>query len=329
VSPWGSELPQLFLQKVLELLQWDPAVFGVMRAVCSSWSDIIDALLPRLRPLRSLSVTMEGKLGWFESATVVNLLDCENGGAGVLPELRSMPSLRSLVLPASCAERAVDAEALCGLTTVTTLSFCPEYDEDGEEVAAGEWVLDLSRLPTLTSLNLMDCDAVTDKEVLELSNLPGLTDLNLFYCINVTSEGMRALSGLTALNTLNLSYCPKVTTEVLRAVSSLTALKFLNLVRCNGVTAEGLRAVSSLKALTTLNLAGCNGVTSEGMRVLSSLTALSTLSLNGCNGVTDEVLHTLSCLTALSTLTLDHCPNVSTAGKQALRTAIPNLTIEG
>jgi hypothetical protein len=189
-----------------------------MRAVCSSWSDIVDALLPRLRPLRSLSVTMEGKLGWFESATVVDLTYCENGGAGVLPELRSMPSLRSLVLPASCAERAVDAEALCGLTTVTTLRFCPEYDEDGEEVEAGEWVLDLSRLPTLTSLDFKYCDTVTDKEVLELSNLPGLTDLNLFYCANVTSEALRALSGLTALAKLDLSHCPNVTTEVLRAV---------------------------------------------------------------------------------------------------------------
>jgi hypothetical protein len=149
VSPWGSELPPL--QKVLELLQWEPAVCGVMRAVCSSWSDVVDALLPRLQPQRSLSVIMEGKLGWFESVTVVDLTECENGGAGVLPELRSMPSLRSLVLPASCAERAVDAEAVCGLTTVTTLSFCPEYDEDDERVEAGEWVLDLSRLPALTT----------------------------------------------------------------------------------------------------------------------------------------------------------------------------------
>jgi hypothetical protein len=380
VSPWGSELPQLFLHKVLELLHWDPAVCGVMRAVCSSWSDIIDALLPRLLPLRSLSVTMEGKLGWFESVTVVDLRGCENGGAGVLPELRSMPSLRSLVLPASCAERAVDAEALCGLTTVTTLSFCTEYDEDGEEVAVGEWVLDLSRLPTLTSLNLMGCGGVTDKEVLALSNLPGFTDLNLFFCNNVTSEALRALSSLTALTTLNLTGCDGVTAEVLRAVSSLTKLNTLNLCSCHNVTTEGLRvlssltklntlnlrncfnvsteglravsslkaltdldlswgpnvtdevlrAVSSLKALTTLDLSYCgNGVTAEGLNAVSSLTALSTLSLSGCNGVTDEVLQTLSCLTALSTLTLYGCDNATAPGKQALRTAIPNLTIEG
>jgi hypothetical protein len=69
-----------------------------------------------------------------------------------------MPSLRSLSLPARCAERAVDAEAVCGLTTLTTLSFSGgfsggggEYDEDGQRVELGEWVLDLSRLTSISS----------------------------------------------------------------------------------------------------------------------------------------------------------------------------------
>jgi len=69
-----------------------------------------------------------------------------------LAELGSMPSLRTLLNPpAMCAERAVDAEALYGLTELTTLSFYerrqPEEDEDSGLVdVAGEWVLDLSRL---------------------------------------------------------------------------------------------------------------------------------------------------------------------------------------
>jgi hypothetical protein len=45
--------------------------------------------------------------------------------------------------------------------------------------------------------------------------------------------------------------------------------------------------------------------------------------------VTNEGLQTLSCLTALSTIFLYNCPNVSAAGKQALCTALPNLTIKG
>jgi hypothetical protein len=138
---------------------------------------------------------MEGKLGWYQSVVVVDLTSCERGVCGPLAELRSMPSLRSLTLPASCAERAVDAEAVYGLTTLTTLRFCSEEDEDHEHVWVGEWVLDLSRLTTLNSLDLSECTAVTDKELLALSNLTGLTSLYLRLCFNdsLTSEGLRAV----------------------------------------------------------------------------------------------------------------------------------------
>jgi hypothetical protein len=114
---------------------------------------------------------MKGKLCWFESVTVLDLVECEEEDfSGVLAEAGSMPSLRSLSLSSSCAERAVDAEAVCGLT-LTTLRFYCKVDEDGEPVEeVGEWVLDLSRLTTLTALNVEACDAVTDKEVLALSN---------------------------------------------------------------------------------------------------------------------------------------------------------------
>jgi hypothetical protein len=60
----------------------------------------------------------------------------------------------------------VDAEAVHGLTTLTKLKFYGETGEDGLPVEqAGEWVLDLSRLTTLTTLRLGGCSAVTDKEV--------------------------------------------------------------------------------------------------------------------------------------------------------------------
>jgi hypothetical protein len=222
-SLWGSELSPLFLQLVLERLQWEPAVCGVMRLVCSTWGSILDALLPRLVPRGSASV-MNGKLGWYQSVTEVDLTGCEEEDvSAVLAELESMPCLRSLVLPSRCAERAVDAEAVCAITTLTTLRFeAPEeeYDEYGELVEeVGEWVLDLSRLPTLTTtLNLAWCTAVTDKEVLALSNLKGLTNLNLSGCKNITSEGLRAVSSLTVLKSLILGRCSNVSAEGLRAV---------------------------------------------------------------------------------------------------------------
>jgi cell division protein ZapA (FtsZ GTPase activity inhibitor) len=160
--------------------------------------------------------------------------DALEDNSGVLAELGSMPSLRSLELPASCAERAVDAEAVYGLTTLTTVRF----DRNG---VVDEWVLDLSRLTTLTTLNLEYC-AVTDKEVLALSNLTGLG-----RCNGVTAEGLRTVSSLTSLTTLttlttlNLAHCRNVTSEGLRAVSRLTLFK-LNLRYCD-VRNEGLLAV--------------------------------------------------------------------------------------
>jgi hypothetical protein len=132
---------------------------------------------------------MQRKLSWFKSLTELNLRDCGDTVSGVLVELESMPCLRILELPSSCAERAVDAEAVCAITTLTTLRF---NGEDEEEV--NEWMLDLSRLTTLTTLWLWSCSAVTDKQVLELSHLTGLTDLSLSgYCSGVTNEGLRAV----------------------------------------------------------------------------------------------------------------------------------------
>ena len=187
-SQWGSELPPLFLLLVLQYVRWDPAVCRVIRAVCSTWSSIHDALRPgRLWPSRS-AVTMQGKLSWFKSLTELYLRDCGNTVSGVMVELQSMPCLRSLSLRSSCAERAVDAEAVCAITTLTTLRF------DGLGVnEEAEWMLDLSRLTTLTTLWLRSCSAVKDKQVLELSHLAGLTDLSLYGCRNVTSEGLRAV----------------------------------------------------------------------------------------------------------------------------------------
>jgi hypothetical protein len=351
-SLWGSELSPLFLRLVLEYLQWDPAVCGVMRAVCSTWGSILDALLPRLRPWGSATV-MVGKLEWYQSVVEVNLTGCEEEDvSGVLAELQSMPLLRSLSLPSSCAQRAVDAEALCGLTALTTLRFRVEYDGNGARVEEeGESLLDLSRLTSLTALDLEGCTAVTDKQVLALSNATGLTDLNLTYssvaaaglravsslialtsldlslCGNVTAEGLRAVSSLTALTLLSLSCCTNVTSEGLLAVSRHTALTSLNLCYCPNVTSEVLRAVSGLTALSTLDLSRCENVPGEGLRAVSSLTALTTLNLAYCPNVSSEDLQALRSLTALSTLGLYECDNVTAAAKQALRTAIPNLTI--
>ena len=290
-----------------------------------------------LSPNRWTAV-MEGKMQWFQSVTTVDLLRYERGIYEQLTELRSMPSLHTLHLPASCTERAADrrrvwrdaealyepadAEALYGLTTVTTLSFHEMRDirdEDGAfEDPAGQWVLNLSRLTALTSLDLQECSTVKDVQVQLASKLLGLTYLDLSRCRrHVTAEGLRTVGRLTALATLNLQSCD-VTTEVLRAVSVLPALSSLDINYCNSVTVEGLRTLSTCTTLSKLNITICN-MTDEKLRAVSTCSALSSLDLSWCSNVSDAGLRTLHVLAALTSLDLHNCVSVTEAGKRALR----------
>ena len=69
-------------------------VCGAIRAVCSTWGSILNALVPRPNGLAKLD---------FPSVDGGGAVD-ENV-SGVLAELGSMPSLRSLSLPSSCAQK--------------------------------------------------------------------------------------------------------------------------------------------------------------------------------------------------------------------------------
>jgi hypothetical protein len=258
-----------------------------------------------LQPLGSVAV-MVGKLAWFESVTEVDLTSCGDTVSGVLAELESIPSLRNLSLPASCARSAVDAEAVCGLTTLTKLRFMPEDEE------AGEWVLDFSRLTSLTSLDL-EWAPVKDKQVQELSNLTGLTALNLLGCSNLTSEVLLELSSLTALTTLKLSL-PGSCAEDAAYVEAVCGLTTLTALRFHAEFDEYGDIVEEV---------------GEWKLDFSRLKTLTSLHLEWCFAVTDKQVQELSNLTALSTLSLFACDNVTAAAKQALRTAIPNLTIRG
>ena len=383
VSKWGSELPPPFLQQLLEVLEWEPAVCGAIRATCSTWGAMHDALCRTLQPWSSAAV-MEGKWGWFQSVTEVDLTECEPSMSVVqlnLHWVRSLPSLHTLHLPVSCAESAVEAEALYGVTTLTTLCFCETRDTDEHGDLAEEderaWELDLSRLTTLTELHLESCPSVTDEQVRSVSNLAGLTFLNLGNCQNqtgsglgsslasltklnlhgieeITAAGMRAVSSLPALTHLNLNHCSNVeelrevgnltgltdlnlnfyfntanaTDEVMHAVSGISALTSLDLTACRNITSEALCEVGNLTALTKLNLFySHSNVTNELLVVVSSLTALTYLNLANCYQITDHGLRRLTSLHALTSLYLFNCDDVTAAGKQALRAALPSLTI--
>jgi hypothetical protein len=104
----------------------------------------------------------------------------------------------------------------------------------------------------------------------------------------------------------------------------LPALTSLDLMGVKSLTTEGLRAVGGMTTLTWLNLDYSN-VTNVGLRELRGLTALNYLCLHFCP-VTNVGLQELTTLTALTTLYVHGC-STSKAGRDALKAAIPGLTI--
>jgi hypothetical protein len=105
----------------------------------------------------------------------------------------------------------------------------------------------------------------------------------------------------------------------------LPALTILDLGDVQSLPTEGLRAVGGLTTLTWLDL-GDSNVTNVGLRELRGLTAVSNLHLSYCSSVTNVGLQELTTLTALTQLGVYGC-STSKAGRDALKAAIPGLTI--
>jgi hypothetical protein len=156
--------------------------------------------------------------------------------------------------------------------------------------AEGVWVLDMSRLKSLTSLRIERCWAYCYGD--DVHGLSNLTDLNIIGCENFSFYRFSCIPIflLPALTTLNLTNCGHL--EELRCLSSFTALTDLNLSGCWRLDVEELETLSSLAFLTNLNTLDlrCSAdrpdpieLTDEALRTLRSFTALTTLYLGNCN----------------------------------------------
>ncbi|RTK98689.1 MAG: hypothetical protein EKK65_10495, partial [Lysobacterales bacterium] len=66
---------------------------------------------------------------------------------------------------------------------------------------------ELARLTGLQSLDLSECESLTDVSV--LAGLTGLQSLDLSWCPSLTDVSV--LAGLTGLQSLDLSWCPSLT----------------------------------------------------------------------------------------------------------------------
>lgn len=208
------------------------------------------------------------------------------------------------------------------------------------------------RTPHLQSLNLTECNDITDEDIQFINQFSQLERLILSECEQVTSQclrGLPALSGLRELNlmgcsiddddlenlknfprleTLNLRYCVFLTGEGLKHLKNLTELRNLNLAKCSAITSRDLQHIASLTNLETLNLSRTFPSITHGIPSLIQLTKLKNLSLTGCEKLTYENLKTLlNSLRRLETLNISYCEKITPEDQAALKADIPDLRI--
>lgn len=195
----------------------------------------------------------------------------------------------------------------------------------------------LKFFPHLTSLNLSDCEDVSDKGLRHLKELTNLKNLDLSssrdnhyadghpYFARITDKGLSHLKDLTNLNTLDLRHCKKITAKGLMALKELKNLTSLDLSGCNEITAKGLMAIKELTKLTSLDLPGCDKIKDPGLMALKELTNLNHLNLRNCKKITDEGVIALKKLKNLTSLDLSNCVEITAKGLTAIK-ELKNLT---
>ncbi|GKY95273.1 hypothetical protein MPSEU_000489400 [Mayamaea pseudoterrestris] len=197
------------------------------------------------------------------------------------------------------------------LLRFTTLPALEELNLDSCDVGdvAITYLADNDVCPNLLSLDMADCNDLTDAGMAKIAKFRKLVRLSLFCC-NITDAGLGHLSQLTDLEVLNLD-CRLVTDDGLLPLRNLEKLKCLD-VFAGRITDIGCGHLANITSLESLELCG-GGVGDFGCRELAKLDKLETLNLAQNNRITNRGAVALGALTKLKTLNLSNTRITSTA----------------
>ena len=187
----------------------------------------------------------------------------------------------------------------------------------------------LSRLTSLTNLNLAYCKWISNDGVSATSALTALTSLNLQGCCQSAPHlgaGLTALHCMPHLVDLNLGSC-KLAPGALLPLGALTQLLELSLRFSKGAVPADLTAVKTMHRLRHLDLNGIMACTDSSLSNVSGLKYLQKLHLGFNRQLTGfGLVHLMRPgLSHLVHLAINSCPLVTEAALESLLAALPSL----
>ncbi|HYF00612.1 MAG TPA: hypothetical protein VEJ18_16950 [Planctomycetota bacterium] len=165
---------------------------------------------------------------------------------------------------------------------------------------------------------------IEGRELRHLAGLPSLEKLDLCEVDGLSDEAMAFVGKLTTLKELDLGDAA-ISSAGLRHLAGLKQLTRLQLGWTRDVGDAGLPLLAKLTKLEWLGLGGTK-VTDAGLPALASLPNLRELALPG-TAVTDRGIQSLAGCRQLSVLNLGTSSKVTPKGIDALRRALPALTV--
>lgn len=184
--------------------------------------------------------------------------------------------------------------------SLTRISELPldELRLDAVEVA-DDWLLAVSKIPTLKSLSLWDCDHVSSQGIRSLVRLRHLESLKISSCYETTDEAIENIRDMKSLKRLGLRRNFLITDRSCSAAAALSQLRFLELTDCL-ITDSGVSELGSLIELEELNLNGTK-VGDCGVAALARLSKLKSLAIvrTECTATVLEVLRSFKSLERL------------------------------
>lgn len=184
--------------------------------------------------------------------------DGEGGQTSTRPirveSLGESPSF-SAVVASHANQETVELEITRALVNSTSIL---HVDLERSEVS-DQHISQLSNLPNLKSINLIDCVQITDKSLESLSRISSLEQVDLAGNEIISDEGVAHLGRLRNLVRLRIAFCRRFSDHGLRKLAKLTNIKYLDLEGCEGISRSGAKYIlSECKSIREINLNLCD-----------------------------------------------------------------------